>query len=70
MFRRAALLGVLAVVVTCSLAGVQGGELLRHSYLGKVPPELVSEKEHWFGAAQPVTLANFQGKVIWLQFNF
>lgn len=48
----------------------QEGETLRQQFLGESPPELVSEKEHWLGKSEPVTLASLKGKVIWLQFNF
>ncbi len=42
----------------------------RNSYLGTQPPELVSEKEHWIGASEPLTLEKLKGKVVWLHFNF
>jgi hypothetical protein len=40
------------------------------SYLGKAPPELTSQPDHWLGWHEKVTLADLRGKVIWLQFNF
>ena len=42
----------------------------RNSYLGKSPPEIVSQLEHWIGAPVPLTLAKLKGKVVWLHFNF
>lgn len=63
---------VTAVLMLASmLAGrAQGPSVLRHSFLGKTPPEIVAEKSHWLGSAQPTTLAELKGKVVWLQFNF
>jgi outer membrane protein assembly factor BamB len=43
---------------------------LRKSFLRMAPPELVCQKEHWLGKPRPVTLAELEGKVVWLQFNF
>lgn len=40
------------------------------SFRGKTPPELVSDKEHWIGATEQVTLTKLKGHVVWLQFNF
>ena len=42
----------------------------RNSYLGKPPPEIVSEPQHWIGAPEPLTLEKLRGKVVWLHFNF
>jgi hypothetical protein len=42
----------------------------RNSYLGKSPPELVSESHHWIGTSAPLTLAKLKGQVVWLHFNF
>ena len=42
----------------------------RNSYLGKSPPEIVSESHHWIGASEQLTLEKLKGKVVWLQFNF
>ena len=42
----------------------------RHSFLGKVPPEIVSARDHWIGAREPLTLAKLKGRVVWLHFNF
>ena len=42
----------------------------RNSYLGKSPPEIVSQPEHWIGAKIPLTLKKLKGKVVWLHFNF
>lgn len=41
-----------------------------NSYKGKVPPELVSEKEHWLNAKKPLTLEGLRGRVVWLEFSF
>ena len=41
-----------------------------NSYVGKIPPDLVSNKEHWLGWHERVTLQELQGRVVWLQFNF
>ena len=61
----------LAVAAVCLLSGRSDGQKYeRNSYLGATPPELVSEKEHWIGADEPLTLATLKGKVVWLHFNF
>ena len=39
------------------------------SYLGKAPPELVSEKGQWLGTDKAWTLADLKGKVVWLEFG-
>ena len=39
------------------------------SFLGKAPPELVSEKGDWVNASDAVTLAKLKGKVVWLEFT-
>ena len=39
------------------------------SYLGKEPPELVSEKGQWLGTDQAWKLADLKGKVVWLEFG-
>ena len=36
---------------------------------GNAPRELTSEKEHWINSAQPLKLADLQGKVVWLEFG-
>jgi hypothetical protein len=40
------------------------------SLVGSPAPELISENTHWLGNSVPQSLAQIQGKVIWLQFNF
>ena len=58
---------ILMAVSAMPLSGQ--AEILRKSFVGKAPPELVADKDHWLGGA-PVTLASLRGKVVWLQFNF
>src|SRR5436190_381137 len=41
-----------------------------NSYLGKAPPELVSQPDQWFNAPEATTLAKLKGKVVWLEFGF
>ena len=61
----------LVALAACVVTGpVQGQKHDRNSYLGKNPPEIVSEKEHWIGTANRLTLAQLKGKVVWLHFNF
>ena len=36
---------------------------------GKAPRELTSDPEHWINSAQPLKLADLQGKVVWLEFG-
>ena len=57
-------------LVLASTSWAQNAETLRKQFLGESPPELVSEKEHWLGKSEPVTLASLNGRVIWVQFNF
>ena len=47
-----------------------GKALLRKSFLGQTPPEIVSEKAHWLGPPPYTKLEQLHGKVVWLQFNF
>ena len=42
---------------------------LGNSYLGKAPPELVTEKEQWLNS-EPLQLAKLKGKVVWMEFGF
>ncbi len=44
--------------------------LLRKSFLGQTPPEIVSEKSHWLGPPPYTKLEQLHGNVVWLQFNF
>ena len=44
--------------------------LLRKSFLGEKPPEIVSEQSHWLGPPPYTKLEQLHGKVVWLQFNF
>lgn len=41
-----------------------------NSYLGKAPPELVSEKSQWLNSAEALTFEKLRGKVVWLEFGF
>jgi len=65
-----------SLVILAALAGATltapalAQKLDRNSYLGKSPPEIVSEKEHWIGKTSSLTLAQRKGKVVWLHFNF
>ncbi len=63
-------LGLLTVTsaVFDSAAFAQQGD--RYSFLGKAPPEIVSDKNHWIGACEPLTLSKLKGQVVWLHFNF
>lgn len=64
-------LAIGALLATWFLAGPAHGQKYDlTSYLGRESPELVSEKEHWIGVSEPLTLAGLKGKVIWLHFNF
>jgi len=44
--------------------------LLRKSFLGEKPPEIVGEQSHWLGPPPYTRLEQLHGKVVWLQFNF
>ena len=46
-----------------------GAGALQESYLGKAPPELMSEKSQWLGADKAWKLAELKGKVVWLEFG-
>ena len=43
---------------------------LGNSYLGKAPPELVSEKSRWLNSDEALTFEKLRGKVVWLEFGF
>ena len=47
-----------------------GKAILRKSFLGQTPPEIVSEKAHWLGPPPHTRLEQLHGNVVWLQFNF
>ena len=71
MVLRSASLCVTIVALTLSMSSAQDRATpLRKSLVGKAPPELVAEPNHWLGKAPPVTLAQLKGQVVWLQFNF
>ncbi len=71
MMRRYLLtLGLFATVTCLMNVRALGQKHDRHSFLGKVPPEIVSERDHWIGAREPLTLAKLKGRVVWLHFNF
>ena len=56
-------------LLVCSLIGTAAAQKFNHnSYLGKAPPELVSQRSHWLGWRETVTLDRLKGKVVWLQF--
>ena len=63
-------LGLLATAMCLMNVPALGQKHDRHSFLGKVPPEIVSERDHWIGAREPLTLAKLKGRVVWLHFNF
>jgi len=44
--------------------------LLRKSFLGQKPPEIISEPAHWLGEPPFTKLEQLRGHVVWLQFNF
>jgi hypothetical protein len=67
---RASLKLPVATLVACLFSGLAPAQKHdRNSYLGETPPDIVSDKEHWAGAAPP-SLAQLKGKVVWLHFNF
>ena len=51
------------------VAAVAGALQDAPSYLGKEPPELMSEKGQWLGTDKAWTLADLKGKVVWLEFG-
>ena len=59
--------GLLAVLLAAALAPQE--QNLGNSYLGKAPPELVTEKEQWLNS-EPLALAKLKGKVVWIEFGF
>ena len=59
--------GLLAVLLAAALAPQE--QNLGNSYLGKAPPELVTEKEQWLNS-EPLQLAKLKGKAVWLEFGF
>ena len=59
--------GLLAVLLAAALAPQE--QNLGNSYLGKAPPELVSEKDQWLNS-EPLQLAKLKGKVVWIEFGF
>jgi thiol-disulfide isomerase/thioredoxin len=41
-----------------------------NSYLGKAPPELVSDKSQWLNSAEALTFEKLKGRPVWLEFGF
>jgi hypothetical protein len=70
MWQRTAALVLLLSAVGISSVSAQDREILRKSLLGKAPPELVFQKEHWLGKVPATSFAQLKGQVVWLQFNF
>lgn len=70
MYFRSLALGLLGLVASPSLSWGADEEILRKSFRGKSPPEIVSNSGHWLGTSPPTALADMKGKVVWLQFNF
>ena len=67
---RLAVLVLLVALVNLPFASAKDLEVLRKSFVGQTPPEIVSEKDHWMGPSPPTDLSRLAGKVVWLQFNF
>ena len=67
-----ALCGLATLLAAGEPAGdeTSGKALLRKSFLGQTPPEIVSEKSHWLGPPPYTRLEQLHGNVVWLQFNF
>jgi len=53
----------------CAALSAHGQDSLSNSYLGKEPPELVSEKGWWINSTEPLKLRELKGKVVWLEFG-
>ena len=70
MLCRLLIFGLVETAMLTTSESAFGQKHDRNSYLGKPPPELVSESHHWIGASAPLTLAKLKGKVVWLHFNF
>jgi len=58
----------LALLALASIAAQ--GDFMANSYIGKAPPEIVSESAHWHNVKAPHKLADLKGKVVWLEFGF
>ncbi len=69
MHHRVLIFGFLAAILSTNEPAL-GQKHDRNSYLGKSPPEIVSESHHWIGTPAPLTLEKLKGKVVWLHFNF
>lgn len=69
-FLRYQFIAMLYFFTICGTLCAEESEILRKNLLGQVPPEIVGERNQWMGKSPPVTLAEFKGKVVWLQFNF
>ena len=70
MLRRTATIVLLLTAVCIAGVSADDREILRKSLLGKAPPELVFQKEHWLGKSPATSFAELKGQVVWLQFNF
>ena len=62
-----ALLSVAIGLMSGPACGQKNG---RNSYLGKTPPELVSDQTHWLVHSKKLSLAKLKGELVWLQFNY
>ena len=70
MWRRTVSIVLFLSAVCVSRASAEDREILRKSLVGKAPPELVFQKEHWLGKSPATSFAALKGQVVWLQFNF
>ena len=71
MVCRRAYAAVFGLVLVCSVVTTAAAQKVNHnSYVGKEPPELVSQRNHWLGWKEQVVLNDLKGRLVWLQFNF
>lgn len=59
----------MTALLVVALLAPQAGESYSNSYKGKAPPELLSQKDDWLNAQEPLEFGKLKGKVIWLELS-
>ena len=70
MVRQYSKLVALVLAVTCLSSTLHAEKPRATLFEGLIPPELVSQPEHWLNGGEGLRLRDLSGKAVWLQFNY